>query len=139
MIRFVAAKARATFWGIAVVLAAVWIAGCAGTGSRIPIENIKMVSGKWEGYYTRKSGSRSFRRPATFTINEDGTFEMTTNLWTSKGRTLLKDGGIVFSNGFRASGTAALYEGKDGQELISGSQRSQASFAWSAAWTRVEK
>ncbi len=106
-------------WMAAICLVAVFsLVGCA-TAPSVPVQDTKTVTGKWTGSMTYQSSYGTTTSGSTWTINEDGTYVMSTGMWTAKGTWRLENGKIRFSDGPRGSGVATLHEGPDGRYLTS--------------------
>ncbi len=133
---------------IALVLAAISLAGCAASSLR-PVTDFKAVAGTWDGNYTyleSQYGSETIG--AVWVIRENGTYEMTTAKWAAQGTLELRGGNILFYAGWfetigftgytaeAASGIASLREGPEGEGKYLISTGDQIDTY--ASWTRRE-
>ncbi len=115
------------------LLAAFLLVGC-GAFSTKPIQNFKMVAGRWDGnliYQASEYGTTTMG--ATWIIKEDGTFVMRMKHGVARGTMRLEGGNILFFDGPMASGIASLHEGPDGRYLTSTSDEVGTFGSWTLA------
>jgi len=84
-------------------------------GAEKPVTDVKSLAGSWQGHaYDRVTGKR-LGKQVTLTIKDDGSYQAS-GAFTVQGA-LRADGGKVFFQSSRASGTVTLHEEK-GQETL---------------------
>ncbi len=126
-----------------VFLFALALGGCTSYMTR-PVTDFAMVAGTWDGTYTyQQSEFGSETIGATWVINPDGTYVMSTKKWVAQGRMKLQDGNIRFyaqppgSTSYTSptgSGIASLQQGPKGMMYLVSTGDIPGTHA---AWTRV--
>jgi hypothetical protein len=111
-----------------ILLLALPLAGCA-TSMTQPVTDFQMVAGTWDGNYTYQAAEYGTETiGATWVINPDGTYEMSTRKWVAQGKMKLQDGNILFNaqpltgssySSPVASGFASLQKARAGLFLAS--------------------
>ncbi len=110
-------------------------AGCAGIPPSKPISDMAGIVGRWEGNLVLKAPERGLLfAGASWVLNRDGTFAMTSPWGTARGTYRIVDGRIHFSSrGSTFSGIASLHEGGGGRMLLSWHEDDVASGEWTPA------
>jgi hypothetical protein len=110
-------------------LALVVVTGCATApsapaGRMIPITDLAMLAGEWEGTLTGAVGGGSFtgpRFPARVTVGRDGTFTSVVDGKPGQGSARIENGKLVYQ-GTNSAGTATLYD-RGGRQVLRGEGR----------------
>jgi len=120
---------------VRMLLLLVLAAGCAGIPPAKPISDMEEIAGRWEGNLVLKAPERGLLfAGATWVLNRDGTFAMTSPWGTARGTFRIVDGRIHFpSRGSTFSGIAGVREGGGGRMLLSWHDDDVASGEWTPA------
>jgi hypothetical protein len=103
------------------VTAACATAPSAPPGRIVPVADLAMLAGEWEGTLTGAVGGGSFTGPrfsARVTVGRDGTFASIVDGKPGQGSARIMDGKLVYQ-GTTSRGTATLYD-RDGRLVLRG-------------------
>jgi hypothetical protein len=108
------------------VLALTFAAACATAppapaGKMVPVTDLAMLAGEWEGTLTGAVGGGSFTGPrfaARVTVGRDGTFTSVVDGKPGQGSARVADGKLLYQ-GTTSRGTATLYD-REGRLVLRG-------------------
>lgn len=131
-----------TWRGVLLLVTAFGLIGCGAISPVKPIRDVNSLVGRWDGglnYQRAQYGTTHVG--ATWTIREDGTFEIITPRWRASGTLRVEDGQIYYyateasgfySDGLRASGIATLHEDAGGRYLLTSGHPDSFGYWWPA-------